>query len=213
MKAMSAYITTYAATDIVSLLQAEIADNSTQVSARNWTASETTQCLRALNVDAQNLSGIPAPPYRNSAKGEIAMKAAYSKYGGKAVDIITLKSNGHLCLSELKLAVKIGGVGPFRSPDTFRRTVSDKFFDMSSTLLPDGETIAPLRILSVCSVQWPFAVSRIQSLLATNPPAGLYSSDGRKHDYLLCSSMSLPSVVQQSFTPHSHQLGCLFFSL
>lgn len=213
MKAMSTYIASGAATDAVSLANRELSDNIREVKTRKWTHGDILLCLQALNRESQILAATGSAWPNDSVKGEDAMRAVYAPYSGKAADIITLGAAGDMKIAELKYALKVGGSGPFRCARTFREIVSDKFLEMAAMLTPDGETIDMLRVIVVSEIQLPFAVARVRSIQGMRQPPGLYSSDGKQYDYVLCSSKSLQMMLHNRPQSRFVSLDCLFFKL
>lgn len=176
------------------LLRDELSENARAVLGRaDWSNDEILRCQDAIDNTIAKIHVSPNAT-KDSVKGEEAMGNVYG-YGNKASDIITLHGSGVLKLSECKCAIKIGGMGPFRSPQAFCRSVSDKFYHMGIKLLSDGESISPVRVIIVNDQQFDFSVAHIQALMQDNYPQGSFSCDGTQYDYVLCSASTAEHLV------------------
>ena len=135
------------------------------------------------------------------------MRVVYANTGA-ATDVITLSPVGHLSFAECKYGIKYGGTGPFRSSAAFARDVAKKFDKMEQALLNDQESVRRLRVLVVSRDQLPFTIAHIKALEQMNLPVGSFSTDKRKHLYVVCSTtevrelmgvFSVPSLTQGTY--------------
>lgn len=197
MKRMSSYIAGVGnAKCLAALCIAEIDDHLEKLPAygnQDWPDGEKQRIVFILRKEVATItqcarfSGVI-----DSVKGEAAMQEVYA-YRKKAVDVITL--HDCLVLTELKYLTKVGGVGPFRGPCSFKKRVSDKFLEMGVALAEDAEQVRPLRIIVTSEEQYPYFFAQIHGLIDSGFPAGSFSSDNRQYEYVLCSSKFLRSVV------------------
>ncbi len=67
--------------------------------------------------------------------------------------------------------------------------------------------------ISTSTEQYPYFFERVQSLIFSAFPAGAFSSDNRRHDYALCSSVCLRGLVDAGFDLKCDGLDCFFFKL
>ncbi len=181
---------------IAKLCYAEIDDNLNNLLPSpnsDWSDSER-RCIKVvLGNEVSNIARFLAHhDINDSVKGESAMREVYN-YDKKAVDIIT--GNNCLVLSELKYMIKVGGVGPFGGPGSFKKRVSDKFLEMNHVLDKDSEQVSPLRVIVTNEEQYPYFVAQIHGLIDSQDKPGEFSSDNNEYDYALCTSRSLGRVV------------------
>lgn len=195
MKAMTAHIVQGRAGDTVeNVLRDELSRAGNEVLSRgDWKNSEIFLCDKA--IDEEIAAQVrPSGMSFDSVKGEDDMRLVYV-YAKKASDMITLLPNQSLAFTECKYAIKIGGTGPFGSADAFKRDVSKKFRDMEKKLAQDHEVISSLRVLVVNDRQLPFSISHVQALQAAKLPAGSFSPDNRVHQYVLCSTNTVRTML------------------
>lgn len=200
MKRMSSYIAgTGNAIHLAALCTAEIDDHLEKLPAygnQDWPDSEKQRIALILEKEASCIvSCTQLSATIDSVKGESAMQEVYA-YQKKASDIITL--HNCLVLIELKYLIKVGGVGPFGGPSSFKKRVSDKFLEMGVVLVEDAEQVHPLRIIVTSEEQYPYSLAHIHGLIDSEFPPGSFSSDNQQYEYVLCSSKSLRSVVDTS---------------
>lgn len=214
---MSAYIATSGvATTLSLLLQSEIDANATSVLnyTHDWTPVDMRNVQPLLAAEKNAIqSAVSLGAKNDSVKGESAMQIAYAtRLQQKAVDVITQKGSGSLALIELKYLIKFASMGPFGGRGSFKTRIADKFCSVSNMMEPDGESLDPLRILVVTEEQYPYSVNHVRALLDGEYPVGTFSSDGKSHDYVLCTSVKLrtlldnppskdPSINQYLFSP------------
>lgn len=133
----------------------------------------------------------------DSVNGDLAMPSVYSTYSGKTTDVITKRCDFALVLSEAKYLIKVGGVGPFGGPASFRERVSDKFHAMLQEFAKDGEMVDPLRIIIETEEQLPYSIQLASNLVnGEYDSVNAFSKDGLKHRYVLCSSKDLRRMIE-----------------
>lgn len=195
MNAMSTYIRLPGvANSVEDVLKAELFRSATEVLCRSdWPNQEIVKCNNALSNESARMLGF-ASSLRDSVKGEEAMRVVYANTGA-ATDVITLSPVGHLSLAECKYGIKYGGTGPFRSSAAFARDVAKKFDKMEQALLNDQESVRRLRVLVVSRDQLPFTIAHIKALEQMNLPVGSFSTDKRKHLYVVCSTTEVRELM------------------
>jgi len=217
MKSMTAHLSTPANVKTLGdLMSAEIGDNKSALPRyADW--SEDDKRVVCLILDGEKdvikkLAGLSSSA--DSVKGEDAMKIVYpSANQKKATDAVTKLLNGVLVLSEAKYLMRFGGKGPFGGVGSFRDRVSGKFLEMTRAMVPDGESLSPLRVIVVSDRQLPLSINHVKALLDRKEPDGAYSEDGRAYDYVICSSRSLRMLVDN---PHIDRVSTddyFFFTL
>ena len=198
MRAMSSHILAPGTAQTVgALASAELSRNIGEVGSRtNWSPSERSICIMALGIETALCRATPALVSRcDSIRGDDDMTHVYPTYCGQLTDVVSLDASSVLKLSEMKYAIKVGGVGMFRNARTFQHMVSNKFLDMGAALSSDGEAVSALRILVVNRQQLPFSIARIRSILGGTRKKGSFSRDGNEYDYVLCSSDYLRQMI------------------
>jgi len=184
MTAMSAHIRSPGIARTLGVLAIdELGRNTLEVAAHsNWSVSERTTCIKAIQLeDALCRATSNLFVRSDSIRGDDDMSKVYPSYGGKYTDVVSLDVSNVLKLSEMKYAIKVGGLGMFRNAHTFCQMVSNKFLNMGVTLSSDGENVSPLRVLVVNKRQLPFSIARIQSILSGTYAKGSFSDDGREY--------------------------------
>lgn len=199
MHAMTSY---FAAPGVVkslaTLMADEIADNKAAVpNYTQWSSGDIDTAQEILTAELttvnseQGLNGAT-----DSVKGEDAVKVAYpSALQRKAVDAITRTNPNAFALTEAKYLMKFSCKGPFRGPAAFKERISGKFNGMAGCMVPDGETIDPLRIIVVAEEQLPYSVMHIRTLLDSEYEDGSFSDDGQKYEYVICTSRNLRMMI------------------
>lgn len=217
MREMTAHIRSLSCTTTLGeVLRAEITLNKQEVANNpEWNEKDRKMVVWAMNAEAKTIAThLDLHGEKDSVKGESAMKIAYPSYRGKATDAITLRNDGKIVLAEAKYLIKFGGCGPFGGPSSFKNRVADKFKDMAMVMAPDGESIETLRIIVVTEAQLHVSMSHIHKLRNANYPAGAFSGDGRRHAYVLCSSASIRTLVDNGINSQTRTFpDCLFFNL
>ena len=199
MKQMTSFIHTSGTAKTIGILAIdELQNNIKEVNRRsNWSSSERKWCLAALNHEHVLVNTLTGSMFSavDSIHGDKEMTKVYTSYQGRFSDVVTLPASNVLVLSEMKYAIKFGGLGMFRAGKSFREMVSDKFLDMNAALSADGERVNPLRILVVNKQQLPFSMARVQLILCSTHAKGAYSSDGCEYDYVICASDRLRQMI------------------
>lgn len=192
----------------------EIDDHFRQLPAYNetdWPQAEKVPAMQALSDErGRVLACSKLSCVVDSVKGEDAMKSVYG-HAGKAADIITLQAP--LRLVELKYLVKVGGVGPFGGPGSFKKRIADKFLAMGDVLSADGEMVSTLRIIVTSEGQYPYSLAHVHGLLDSKYPAGSFSSDAKMHHYALCTSVCLRDVIDGVIRPQETDVDCFYFTI
>lgn len=213
MNAMSTYIGLPGVADSVEdVLKDELSRSATEILGRSdWSNQEIVKCNNALSNESARVLGFSSS-LRNSVKGEDAMNVVYTNTGA-ATDVITLSPVGHLSLAECKYGIKYGGTGPFRSSDAFVRDIAKKFDMMEQRFLRDQETIRRLRVLVVSWNQLPFTIAHIRALEQMNLPVGSFSTDKKRHLYVVCSTTEVRKLMGvfsvSSLTPGTYYIFTL----
>lgn len=195
MKRMTTYIrqsdNVRSAEDV---LTAELSKSNEEVLRRSdWPNQEIEKCNRALAIETARMLGVESS-LRDSVKGEVAMKIVYV-HTGAAADVIILSSVGYLSLAECKYGIKYGGAGPFRNSASFVQDIAKKFDKMEQRLLEDQETVRRLRVLVVSWEQLPFTIAHIKALEQMELPIGSFSTDKKKHMYVVCSTTEVRRLI------------------
>lgn len=201
MHAMTSY---FAASGVVkslaTLMADEIADNKAAVpNYTQWSSGDIDTAQEILTAELttvnseQSLNGAT-----DSVKGEDVVKVAYpSALQRKAVDAITRTNPNAFALTEAKYLMKFSCKGPFRGPAAFKERISGKFNEMTHCMVPDGETLNPLRIIVVAEEQLPYSVMHIRSLIDSEYQDGSFSEDGQKYEYVICTSKDLRQMIDR----------------
>ena len=201
-----------------SLLSDEIVTNEREVSnyVNDWQPDDIKRIKQILEKENEAITNAAdLSKQSDSVKGEEAMRQVYPDTGSKkATDVITLKSQtGTLSLIEVKYLMKFACKGPFGGCGSFKERISGKFLDMECQMIPDEESIDPLRVLVVSEEQFPFSVNHIRSLMAEDYPPGTFSDDGKTHTYVLCSSCNLRTVLDNPCRVNTDVNNYLFFTI
>ncbi len=218
MKAMTEHISRPdVATSLSLLMSEEISANERDVQkyVHDWLPGDIEKIKPILASEKEYILNSDDLSKKNdSVKGESAMLGVYSAAGeNKATDAITLKETGALLLVEAKYLIKLGCKGPFGGMGSFKERVAEKFNAMEKQMIPDGETIEPLRVLVVTEEQLPFSIEHIRMLAAGDYPSDAFSSDGKRHEYVLCSSSSLRMMVDNPPVGKPNAAKYFFFSI
>ena len=188
------------ADSVVNLLVAEFTRNIGEVKRNTgaghnyskWDSVDTVQILNVEMVACQLL--LSNGTVKNSVPGEATIPALFSS-AFNCVDVATLHNNGTIVLTECKCAIKRTGFGPFFDETTFVNGISVKFDEVERRMNNDGDTIARKRIIVVASALIDRVIELVDDLIALQMPTGSFSTDGKQHDYVLCSSASLCDVI------------------
>ena len=219
MKAMTRHILSPGvARSLSSLLSDEISANARDVRnyVKDWKPYDIDAIQQILSKEQGKVNQLADLRERlDSVKGEEAMRVVYpTAVLHKAADVITIKANtSSLSLIELKYLIKFASKGPFGGCGSFRERISGKFREMERQMIPDGENINPLRVLVVTEEQFPFSVNHIRALMSEDYPPGTFSDDGQAHHYVLCSSSTLPSMLDNPLAFRADVNRCLFFTI
>lgn len=201
---------------LADIMKTEICDNRTNVAKyKDWSAIDQRIAVMILNLEADIINQThELDATQDSLKGEKAMKDAYPSFDEKkATDSITMIADGVLVLTEAKYLYRFGGKGPFGGRGSFKQRISGKFLEMAESMVPDGETISPLRVIVVSEPQLPFSINHVHSLIESNDTSGSYSEDGKEYEYVLCSSKSLRMIVDNPTMPRVSTDDYFFFTL
>ena len=220
MKSMTAYIQNGTFTKKLAILMSdEIRANAQDVnnySDMDWSPDDKKK-IQSILMEEIKLIENTADLYEknDSVKGEDAMQAVYSSGGQqkKATDAIVLRGMGTLTLVEAKYLIKYASKGPLGGYGSFRIRISQKFDTMIDTLTTDGEIVEPLRVIVVTEEQLPYSINYVRSLVDCDYSAKTFSSDGKKHLYVLCSSSSLRIMVDNPPIGIPNAQKYLFFKI
>ena len=113
------------------------------------------------------------------------------------VDFVTLKDNGAFVCTEMKFRLKPNSYGPFSSAKLFIDRVAVKFDELEFALVQDAEEFVKLRVLLVSDEHFELVHAAIEDLQNADD---VCSSDGRRHDYLLCTISGLLTLLAYNIT-------------
>lgn len=113
------------------------------------------------------------------------------------VDFVTLKGNGAFLCSEMKFGLKPNSYGPFARARMFISKVAVKFDELELALTQDEEEYVKLRVLLVSDEHFELLHAAIEDLKNADD---VCSSDGRRHDYLLCTISGLLTLLVYNIT-------------
>ncbi len=108
------------------------------------------------------------------------------------VDFVTLKDSGAFLCSEMKFRLKPNSYGPFARATTFISKIAVKFDELEPMLTQDSERYVNHRIVLVSDEHFELLHGAIEDLKNAEE---VCSSDGRKHDYLLCTLRGLSKLL------------------
>ena len=111
------------------------------------------------------------------------------------VDFVTLKDNGAFVCTEMKFRLKPNSYGPFSSAKLFIDRVAIKFDELEFALAQDAEEFVKVRVLLVSDEHFELLRSAIEDLKNTGDSC---SSDGCRHNYLLCTLSSLFKMLAEN---------------
>jgi len=216
---MTAYIKNGTFTKSLAVLMAEeIATNATDVcnyGDMDWSPEDKRKIHPILIAETAIIEDTATLSKKtDSVKGEEAMQAVYAtSEQKKATDAIVLKDVGTLSLIEAKYLIKFASKGPFGGLGSFKARISQKFDTMAELMAKDGETLEPLRIIVVSEEQLPYSINHVRALVEGAEPSETFSNDGKKHQYVLCSSSSLRIMVDDPPIGIHNAQKYLFFKI
>lgn len=121
----------------------------------------------------------------------------YVRQSGKSSPLLTLvagelgrnlKDVGQFFNTEMKSALKPDSFGPFAGAKAFVNRVAVKFDQLEDALSRDGEKFSSLRALLVSDSHFDILQTAVNDLGSAEE---ICSSDGKKHDYMLCTLKGL----------------------
>lgn len=124
---------------------------------------------------------------RDSALGKTVKKLVYVSLRHD-VDFVTLKDSGAFVCTEMKFRLKPNSYGPFSNAKLFIDKIAVKFDELESALAEDAEKFVKVRVLLVSDGHFDLLRSAIEDL---KNAGDVCSSDGCRHDYLLCTLSGL----------------------
>ena len=104
------------------------------------------------------------------------------------VDFVTLKDSGAFVCTEMKFRLKPNSYGPFSNAKLFIDKIAVKFDELELALAKDAEEFVKVRVLLVSDGHFDLLRSAIEDL---KNAGDVCSSDGCRHDYLLCTLSGL----------------------
>lgn len=171
------------------LVDGELSRNEQEVN----TAAELSDAERAVLIkwihDAHCYCIAKAPHLasKDSALGKTVKKLVYVSLRHD-VDFVTLKDSGAFVCTEMKFRLKPNSYGPFSSAKLFIDKIAVKFDELELALAEDAEEFVRVRVLLVSDGHFDLLRSAIEDLKNTGD---VCSSDGCRHDYLLCTLSGL----------------------
>ena len=171
------------------LVDGELSRNEREVN----TAAELSDAERAVLVkwihEAHHycIANAPHLASKDSALGKTVKKLVYVSLRHD-VDFVTLKDSGAFVCTEMKFRLKPNSYGPFSSAKLFIDKIAVKFDELELALAEDAEEFVRVRVLLVSDGHFDLLRSAIEDLKNTGD---VCSSDGCRHDYLLCTLSGL----------------------
>ena len=123
----------------------------------------------------------------DSVRGAIVRKKVYVELRSD-VDFLSVMEDGRFFNTEMKSALKPNSYGPFAGAKAFADRVAVKFDQLEDALSRDGEEFSSLRALLVSDSHFDILQTAVNDLRSAEE---ICSSDGKKHDYLLCTLKGL----------------------
>ena len=122
-------------------------------------------------------------PVADSVRGATVRKKVYRGLRSD-VDVISKGSAGCFENTEIKYAIKPYSYGPFSQAKCFISQVAVKFDQLEQEMRQDMEVFVPLRAILVADEHFNILQTAITDLSNTQE---VLSSDGARHEYLLCT--------------------------
>lgn len=214
---INSYIAQYAS-PIGQVLVAEVNANKNEVSnygSDQWSDEDKSAEQVLLDAEIDSISAQSALfSVKDSVYGKTALQAVFSPYTKKDTDVITISRQMNILqLSEAKYVIKTGGLGPFGGRSSFRNRISSKFLDVEVILATQSVPTSSLRIIVVTEEHLPLAIEHVHALLDGDYEKGSFSSDNQVYQYVLCSSNSLRSIIDDPTFKDNYSDNCLYFRL
>lgn len=185
------------ADSVGNLLVAEFNRNMAEVRqntgiGHNYSRSDAADTIRILNTEMM-ATCLYSCRQKDSIPGETTIPALFQN-SFKCVDLATYR-NGQSVLSECKVAMKRTGFGPFFDENTFVSDIAEKFDEVESRMTSDGDVVHGKRLVVVSAAAFDRVTQLIDGLVLMRLPPGSFSTDGARHEYVLCSPAALESVI------------------
>lgn len=164
----------------------------------NYSPSDAADTIRILNAEMA-ATCLYSCQQKDSIPGETTIPALFQN-SFKCVDLATYR-NGLSVLSECKVAMKRTGFGPFFDENTFVADLAEKFDEVESRMTSDGDTVFGKRLVVVAAAAFDRVTQLIDELVLMRLPPGSFSTDGVRHDYVVCSPAALDSVISGNPPP------------
>ena len=123
----------------------------------------------------------------DSVRGATVKKKVYARLRND-VDFISISESGLFFNTEMKSALKPNSYGPFSGSKAFTKKIAVKFDQLEDELSKDGEEFSSVRALLVSDNHFDILQTAVNDLRNTGE---VCSSDGGRHDYLLCTLKGL----------------------
>lgn len=144
-----------------------------KIRLREWIEEARTLCAGLLK----------SHPVPDSVRGDAVRRKVYKALRSD-VDIVTKTSDGSFGSTEIKYALKPYSYGPFSRAKSFIDKIAVKFDQLEQEMRKDGESVESMRAILVSDDH--FSVLQMAVADLANTQESL-SSDGEKHEYLLCT--------------------------
>ena len=189
------------ANKLLVLVDGELARNERETSASsdlsegertvllNWIRDARSFCA------ANTLYSMP----RDSVLGGTVKKLVYTSLFHD-VDFVTLKDTGAFLCSEMKFGLKPNSYGPFARAAAFVSKIAVKFDELEPILRQDSEQYVNQRIILASDEHFELLQGAIEDLKNAEE---VCSSDGQKHDYLLCTLHGLVELLANNVSPEN----------
>ena len=171
------------------LVNGELSRNEREVNAASeLLAAERTVLINWINGARHYcLANVSRLASKDSVLGKTVKKLVYVSLRHD-VDFITLKDSGDFVCIEMKFRLKPNSYGPFSNAKSFIDKIAVKFDELELALTEDAEGFSKVRVLLVSDEHFDLLRSAIEDLKNTGD---VCSSDGSRHDYLLCTLSGL----------------------
>lgn len=125
---------------------------------------------------------------KDSVRGSTVKEKVYPESLRSDVDAVTLRKDGAFFNTEIKYGLKPYCYGPFARAKSFIDKIAVKFDQLEMALKRDSEEYVDARLILVSDEHF----ERLQTAIADLRNANeVCSSDGVKHNYLLCTLRGL----------------------
>ncbi len=190
MKALTSYMTNLGKIcPMVLLVDGELKRNAGDVAASiNLSDGEKARLLEWIDEARASCARLLQTGLKpDSVRGGAVRRHVYQMLRSD-VDVITMSETGKFGNTEIKYALKPYTYGPFSQKESFVNRVAVKFDQLEGELSKDGEEFDLLRAILVSDDHFSLLQTAVSDLVNVQE---VFSSDGRKHAYLLCTLSGL----------------------